>query len=127
MVQDIYHGLTPKTIAQSWKQMFGMTKSIASCVAGRFVKDIEEIGRTEIWNKRRQATVEWEKAHGITAMSKRARGRNCVGEHRRSNNDFMASTQRPRRALNVTEICRVADDRARGGYLGKTQLTSWSV
>jgi hypothetical protein len=91
-------------------------------MAGRFVGAIETIGRTEIWNQRCKATVDWEKAHGITAVSKRAKGRTCVGGRRRSSSDFMIPTLRPRRALNVKEICRVADDRVKDSYLGRTQL-----
>jgi hypothetical protein len=121
-VQDIYHGLTPTSIARSWKHGFKTTEHIARYMAGRFVKAIEEVGRTEIWNKRCKVTVDWEKAHGINAMSKRARGRNCVEEHRRSSKDFMVPTLRPRRVPNVKEICRVADDRVKDSYLGRTKL-----
>ncbi|KAF9896721.1 hypothetical protein BX616_006877 [Lobosporangium transversale] len=121
-VQDIYHGLTPKSIAQSWKVGFKTTTRIATYMAGRFVKAIEEFGRTEIWNKRCKVTVEWEKARGITAMSKRARGRNCVGEHRRSSNDFLVPSLRQRQKLNVRETYKILDDRVRDSYVGKTKL-----
>jgi len=121
-VQDIYHGLTPKSMADSWRHVFKTTKGIATYMAGRFVSAIEEIGRTEIWNRRCKVTVEWEKSHGITAMSKRARGRNCVEEHRRSSNDFMRPTLRQRHALNVKEIFKVADERVKDSYLGRTKL-----
>ena len=121
-MQDIYHGLTPVMPAASWKRRFRTTKSIASCMVGRFVKAIEDIGRKEIWNRRCKVTVDWEKAHGITAMSKRAGGRTCVGRHRRSSSDFMGPTLRQRRALDVKEICRVADERVKDSYLGRTQL-----
>jgi hypothetical protein len=121
-VQDIYHGLTPKSIGKTWKSVFETTQSIASYMAGRFVSAIEEAGRTEIWNKRCKVTVDWEKAHGISAMSKRAGRRNCAEGHRRSSIDFMGPTLRPRRALNVKESHRVADDRVRDSYLGRVQL-----
>ncbi|ORZ14877.1 hypothetical protein BCR41DRAFT_396607 [Lobosporangium transversale] len=83
---------------------------------------IEEFGRTEIWNKRCKVTVEWEKTRGITATSKRARGGNCVGEHRRSSNDFLVPSLRQRQKLNVKEIYKIADNRVRDSYLGKTKL-----
>ncbi|KAG0340883.1 hypothetical protein BG005_003116, partial [Podila minutissima] len=40
-VQDIYHGLMPKSITKSWKRVFGTTQGIASYMAGRFVSAIE--------------------------------------------------------------------------------------
>ncbi|KAI8595253.1 hypothetical protein EDD21DRAFT_425183, partial [Dissophora ornata] len=103
LVQDIYHGLTPKSMAVSWKHLFKTTKGIATYIVGRFVEAVEEIGRTEIWNKRCKVTVEWEKSHGITATSKHAKERNCVEGHRRNGNDFMRPTLRQRQALDVME------------------------
>ncbi|KAG0358383.1 hypothetical protein BGZ54_010445 [Gamsiella multidivaricata] len=97
-------------------------KRIETYMISRFVKAIEETGRTEIWNRRRKVTVDWEREHGITAVSERARGRNCVGEHRRSSNDFMGSTLRQRQVPDVKEINDAADERVQGHYLGQLRL-----
>jgi hypothetical protein len=121
-VQDLYHGLTPKCMTRSWKRIFHTTERIAAHMVSSFVQNIEEFGRTEIWNKRCKVTVDWEREHGITAVSKRARGRNCVGEHRRSNSNFMGSTLRQRSALDAKEISDRADDRVRRHYEGRLRL-----
>jgi len=123
-VQDLYHGLTPKDFVQECKRTFKTSMSIARYVAGRFVKAIEKVGRSMIWNRRCKCTVEWEREHGITSVSKRARGRNCVGQHRRSRNDFMGSTLRQRTAEEVKEIKTDADRRVEQSYFQQVELTA---
>ncbi|KAF9994196.1 hypothetical protein BGZ80_007895, partial [Entomortierella chlamydospora] len=83
-VQDLYQGLTPKSFTSGWKSTFKTSTLVARYMVGRFVSAIEELGRTEIWNRRRELTVKWKRGNDITSMSKRAKGRTCVGGHRRS-------------------------------------------
>ncbi|KAF9169708.1 hypothetical protein BGX20_009937, partial [Mortierella sp. AD010] len=74
-VQDLYHGLTPKALASNWKRLHATSSKIAAYMAGRFVEMIEGIGKTEIWNKRCEVTIEWERGQGITTKKKRDRTR----------------------------------------------------
>ncbi|KAF9980860.1 hypothetical protein BGZ79_006239, partial [Entomortierella chlamydospora] len=55
-VQDLYQGLTPKSFTAEWKSIFKTSTSIARYMVGRFVRAIEELGRTEIWNRRCKLT-----------------------------------------------------------------------
>jgi len=84
-----------------------MEKGIWSDTGDRLVH-----GRTVRWcgrlEQKVKVTVEWEKSHGITAMSKRTERRNCFEEQRLDSNDLMGPVLRQRRALDVKEICRVA-------------------
>ena len=121
-VQDLYQGLTPMSMATKWARLFKTTKTISRYMAGRFVKAVEEFGRTEIWNKRCKVTVDWERELGITAVSKRAGRRNCVGDHRRSGSDFMGPTLRQGPALDVTEIRTDADKRVLQSYTKQAEL-----
>ncbi|KAF9367799.1 hypothetical protein BGX21_007055, partial [Mortierella sp. AD011] len=108
--QDFYQGLTPKGFTDEWKTIFKTTATIARYMVGRFVSAVEEFGRTEIWNKRCKVTVEWERENGITSMSKRVRGRNCVGRHRPSRSGSIGSAFRQRPVVGVKDIRPEADD-----------------
>ncbi|KAF9375551.1 hypothetical protein CPC16_000666, partial [Podila verticillata] len=66
-VMDLYLGLVPRELGSIWKHMFRTSETIATYMAGKFVKALEEFGRTEIWGARCKTTVEWEKSMGITA------------------------------------------------------------
>jgi len=120
--QDLYQGLTPKSFTQEWKTMFKTTTSIARYMAGKFVRGIEEFGRTEIWNRRCEITIEWERENNITSVSKRARGRNCVEGHRRNRNDFIRSSLRSGLVTNEEELRKVADERLLESYLRRHDL-----
>ncbi|KAF9367011.1 hypothetical protein CPC16_007142, partial [Podila verticillata] len=61
-VMDLYLGLVPRELGSIWKHMFRTSKTIATYMAGKFVKALEEFGRTEIWGARCKTTVEWEKS-----------------------------------------------------------------
>ncbi|KFH70051.1 hypothetical protein MVEG_04854 [Podila verticillata NRRL 6337] len=91
-------------------------------MAGKFVKALEEFGQTELWGARCTTTVEWEKSVGITAMSKRARGRTGVGEHLGSSSDFSDLTARPRSGTDTLELMLHADTRVLKQYQGHLQL-----
>ncbi|KAF9342051.1 hypothetical protein BGX26_008502, partial [Mortierella sp. AD094] len=121
-VQDLYQGLTPKGFTSEWKSYFKTSTSIARYMVGRFVKAIEEFGRTEIWNKRCKVTVDWERENEITSMSKRAKGRNCAEGHRRSGSNFIGSTLRHRPAAGVKDTRTEADERIVKSYLGQLDL-----
>ncbi|KAI7824322.1 hypothetical protein BC939DRAFT_502748 [Gamsiella multidivaricata] len=113
-VKDLYRGLVPTGLIETWKQLFTTTKWIATIMVTKFVSRIEEFGRTKIWNKRCEDTVAWEKSVGITFMSKRAGGRNGDRGHQRSVGDFSdlkgrrllaAEIQEGRQAANYRETC----------------------
>ncbi|KAG0000448.1 hypothetical protein BGZ79_005918 [Entomortierella chlamydospora] len=87
-VQDLYHGLTPRTLASKRKRLHPTSGKIAAYMAGRFVEMIEDIGKTEIWNKRCGVTIEWERGQGITPKKKRDRTRQ-TGEQRQNGSTFM--------------------------------------
>lgn len=91
-------------------------------MAGRFIKAIENIGRVQLWNVRCKITVEWEKENGITSMSKRAKGRNCVGEHNSSRSGFIDLSLRQRSAAEVTVTRKEADERLLKSYLKTLHL-----
>jgi hypothetical protein len=57
-VMDLYLGLVPRQLGETWKVMFGTSKTIATYMAGKFVKALEEFGRTELWGARCKTTVE---------------------------------------------------------------------
>jgi hypothetical protein len=120
--QDLYQGLTPKSFTQEWKTMFKTTTSIARYMVGKFVRGIEEFGRTEIWNRRCEITIEWERENNITTMSKRARGRNCVEGHRRNRDDFIRSSFRSGLLTDEKELRKVADERLLESYLRRLDL-----
>ncbi|KAI9233875.1 MAG: hypothetical protein BYD32DRAFT_439710 [Podila humilis] len=61
-VMDLYLGLVPRELGSIWKHMFRTSETIATYMAGKFVKALEEFGRTEIWGARCKTTVEWEKS-----------------------------------------------------------------
>ena len=116
-VQDLYQGLTPKAFTAEWKSIFKTSTSIARYMVGRFVKAIEELGRTKIWNKRCKVTVDWERENGITSMSKRVGERNCDGRHRRSRRNFIVSTLIHGQAIEVKDTRTEADERLVKSYL----------
>jgi hypothetical protein len=120
-VQDLYHGLTPKTLASKWKRLYATSSKIAAYMAGRFVEMIEGIGKKDIWNKRCEVTIAWEREQGITTKKKRDRTRN-EGEQRRNDGGFMGHTQRHRRALDIEEIGKEADRRVLEHYRGALKL-----
>ncbi|KAF8963192.1 hypothetical protein BGZ46_001035 [Entomortierella lignicola] len=120
-VQDLYHGLTPKVLASKLKRLYTTTRKIATYMAGRFVETIEGIGKSEIWKRRCEITIEWEREQGITTKDKRSRPRND-GEHRRNADDFMGQTLRHRHALDTLEIRKEADRRLLGHYQGSHKL-----
>ncbi|KAG0099712.1 hypothetical protein BGZ93_006373 [Podila epicladia] len=103
-VMDLYLGLVPRELGLIWKHMFGTSKTIANHMAAKFVKALEEFGRTELWGARCKTTVEWEKSVGITAVSKRAWGRTGVGEHLGSGSDFSDLTSRPQSGTDTLEL-----------------------
>ncbi|KAF9342135.1 hypothetical protein BGX26_008261, partial [Mortierella sp. AD094] len=120
-VQDLYHGLTPRTLASKWKRLYATSSKIAAYMAGRFVDMIEGIGKTEIWNKRCEVTIEWERGQRITSKKKRDRTRNEDGQ-RRNDSVFMGHAQRHRRALDCVEISKEADRRVLEHYRGAMKL-----
>jgi hypothetical protein len=48
-VMDLYISLVPRKLGSIWKPMFRTSKTIARYMAGKFVKALEEFGRTELW------------------------------------------------------------------------------
>ncbi|KAF9377104.1 hypothetical protein BGX21_003280, partial [Mortierella sp. AD011] len=121
-VKDLYRGLVPVRLIDTWKQLFETTSFIATYMATVFVAEIEEFGRTGIWNKRCEETVAWEKSVGITTMSKRARGRTGDEGHPRSGGDFSDLTRRRANAPNETDVKRAADERVCQHFLGRVKL-----
>ncbi|KAF9001854.1 hypothetical protein BGZ52_009739, partial [Haplosporangium bisporale] len=121
-VMDLYIGLVPRKLGEIWKHMFGTSKTIARYMAGKFVKALEEYGRTELWGARCKTTVEWEKSVGITAVSKRAQGRTGVGGHLGSGSDFSDLTSRPRSGTDTLELTLHADTRVLKQYQGLLRL-----
>jgi ribonuclease HI len=120
-VQDLYHGLVPKALTTTWKEVFNTSTAIAAYMAGRFVEQIEEIGRTEIWNKRCDATIEWERDLGITTWDKRRRNHNAA-EYRPANQRFMGPLPRHNQAQDELGIGTDADFRVLHSYLGEIHL-----
>ncbi|KAI7822223.1 hypothetical protein BC939DRAFT_503999 [Gamsiella multidivaricata] len=100
-----------------------MSKSVARYMVARFVRAIEELGRTGIWNRRCKVTVDWERERGITSVSKRARGRTCGGGHNRSRSNFMGSAHSQRPARDMDEIRAEADRRLVQGLCQQLELT----
>ncbi|KAF9180625.1 hypothetical protein BGZ49_004983 [Haplosporangium sp. Z 27] len=47
-VKDLYRGLVPNRLINSWKQFFGTTTFIVTYMATMFVNEIEESSRTGI-------------------------------------------------------------------------------
>ncbi|KAG0331042.1 hypothetical protein BG005_005924, partial [Podila minutissima] len=121
-VMDLYLGLVPRELGSIWKHMFGTSKTIATYMAAKFVKAIEEFGRTELWGARCKTTVEWEKSVGITAVSKRARERTGVGGHLGSSSDFSDLTSRPRSSTDTLGLMLCADTRMLKQYQGRLRL-----
>ncbi|KAF9317165.1 hypothetical protein BG003_001089, partial [Podila horticola] len=115
-VMDLYLGLVPRELGSRWKRKFRTNKNVATYMASKFVKSIEEFGRTELWGAWRKTTVEWEKSVGITAVSKRAQGRTGVGEHLGSGSDFSDLTSRQRCGTDTLELMLNADDRVLKQY-----------
>ncbi|GJJ75513.1 hypothetical protein EMPS_07871 [Entomortierella parvispora] len=65
-VIDAYHGLAPLFLKDKIKTLlFCTTQEIASIMADRFIKGIEDYGRTGIWNPCCKKTVDWEKSIGL--------------------------------------------------------------
>jgi len=121
-VKDLYRGIVPIRLIDSWKKLFATTSFIATYMATSFVTYIEEFGRVGIWNKRCEDTAAWEKSVGITAMSKRVGERTGDGEHRRSCGDFSDLTRRRVTAPNRKDITRVADERVCGHFRGRLKM-----
>ncbi|KAG0198410.1 hypothetical protein BGX28_008172, partial [Mortierella sp. GBA30] len=107
-VQDIYHGLAPAQLVRDWKRLFETTKEVALCMAAKFIGRLEEYGRTEIWGKRCNITVEWEQKEGITSQMKRAKG----------NSQFVAP-QGTRMEVDL----RDADTQAMAHYHGRKYMS----
>jgi hypothetical protein len=121
-LKDLYKGLVPKELITSWKTLFKTTKFIATYMVTKFVTDVEEFGRTGIWNKRCEATVAWEKSIGITAMSKRARGHSGAEGRPSSGSDFSDLTRRQVLWPDVLESRKKADERVFKHFMGYTRL-----
>ncbi|KAG0060708.1 hypothetical protein BGZ92_006656, partial [Podila epicladia] len=121
-VMDLYLGLVPRELGSTWKHMFGTSKNIATYMATKFVKALEEFGRTELWGARCKTTVEWEKSVGITAVRKHAWGRTEVGEHLGSSSDFSDLASRPRSGTDTMELMLYADNRMLKQYQGLLRL-----
>ncbi|KAF8966205.1 hypothetical protein BGZ46_000411, partial [Entomortierella lignicola] len=101
---------------------FGTTTFIATYMATMFVTEMEEFGRTGIWNKRCEDTIAWEKSVGITTMSKRDRGHTGDERHQRSGGDFSDLTRRQAHIPNVMDVRRAADERVLQHSLGQIKL-----
>ncbi|KAG0021238.1 hypothetical protein BGZ80_002806 [Entomortierella chlamydospora] len=105
------------------KEHIKTSTSITRYMVGRFVGAIDELGRTEIWNRRCELTVEWERENDIFPMRKRAKGHTCVGGLRRSRSDFIArSSHRPRLATDARDTRKEADERLVQSYLRQLDL-----
>ncbi|KAF9579487.1 hypothetical protein BGW38_004235 [Lunasporangiospora selenospora] len=96
--------------------------SKAKYMAARFIESIEEFGRTQIWDPRCKATVEWERSRGITAVSKRAGRRNGAERHQRSRGDFSDLNNPLRLKPDLKEAYEVADETVLSYAMGKTKL-----
>jgi hypothetical protein len=121
-IKDLYRGLVPLRLIDTWKQLFNTTTFIATYMATMFVSEIEDFGRTDIWNKRCEDTIAWEKSVGITIMSKRAGGRTGAEGHLRSGGDFSDLTQRQANALNRKDVKRTADERVCQQLRGQVKM-----
>ncbi|KFH70134.1 hypothetical protein MVEG_04936 [Podila verticillata NRRL 6337] len=117
-ISDWYHGSSDR----SGSTCSETSKTIATYMATKFVKALEEFGRTELWGARCKTTVEWEKSEGVTAVSKRARGRTGVGEHLGSSNDFSDLASRSRSGTDTLELMLHADTRMLKQYQGRLRL-----
>ncbi|KFH74139.1 hypothetical protein MVEG_01352 [Podila verticillata NRRL 6337] len=112
--RELYHGLVPTELVEDWKLLFATDITTARYMVDRFAMSIEEFGRTEIWNRRCDATIAWERTIDITARDKKAKS--CSG------ND--AFNEEPRYCLRPTEeaIDRTADMSVQQSYLGQRHL-----
>lgn len=121
-VKELYQGLVPKVFTSDWKTTFNTTTSIARYIAGKFVRTIEESGRTDIWNERCKATIEWERENGITTRSKRSAER----ERQRNINETTQgqfgsfSSQQP--AQQWTDVTAEVNERLLQSYFRETDL-----
>jgi len=121
-VEDLYRGLVPVRLIKTWKAAFRTTATIATNMATKFVTRIEEFGRTELWNRRCEDTVAWEKEVGITTMSKRVRGRTGAEGHPRSGGDFSDLNRRRGNGPNVKDMVQEADGRVFKHLCGRLKL-----
>ena len=124
-VIEAYHGLAPLYLKDKFKRLFGTTTAIAKIMADKFMKNIEDYGRTGLWNPRCKKTVDWEKTVGITAVSKRARPERPgtrVGEHGGSSSDYNSFDQNAANATRVKTILKTADKRVLQACQGKVEL-----
>ena len=122
-VIDLYRGLVPRRLVEGWQKLFSTTRLIATLAATKFVSQIEEIGRTEVWGKRCEDTIAWEKTVGITARDKRPLERRGVRpEERRRTGDFSDLRQHRRPTVAREDINSEADRRVLLHYQGKRKL-----
>ncbi|KAF9308396.1 hypothetical protein BG003_011165, partial [Podila horticola] len=121
-VMDLYLNLVPRELGSRWKHIFRTSKNVATYMAGKFVKSIEEFGGTELWGARCKTTVEREKCVGITTVSKRAWGYTGVGEHLGSSSDFYDLAFQQRSGTDTLELILNADDRVLKQYQGFLRL-----
>jgi hypothetical protein len=83
--------VAPLFLKDRIKTLFYTTQEIASIMADRLIKGIEDYGRTGIWNPRCKKTVDWKKSIGVTGVSKCTRPEKPgthAGGHGGSNSNF---------------------------------------
>ncbi|KAF9943646.1 hypothetical protein BGZ72_003614, partial [Mortierella alpina] len=71
-VSDLYRGITPCSLIQHWSGFFSTPPTIARTVIHKFVSDLADQAFEKIWKPRCEATIAWEREHGITPAQKRA-------------------------------------------------------
>ncbi|KAF9198727.1 hypothetical protein BGZ49_000367 [Haplosporangium sp. Z 27] len=119
-VKDLYRGLVPNKLINSWKQFFRTTTFIATYMATMFVSEIEEFGRTGIWYKKCEDTIAWEKLVRITTMSKRDKGHTGNEGHQRGGGDFSDLTRRRVRMPNVIDVKELLPNECFNTYWDKS-------
>ncbi|GJJ69097.1 hypothetical protein EMPS_01443 [Entomortierella parvispora] len=124
-VIDAYHGLAPLFLKDKFQTLFYTTQEIASIMADRFIKGIEDYGRTGIWNPRCKKTVDWEKSIGVTGVSKRTRPEEPgtrAGGHGGSNSNFGNFNRDRFDVTRMKRLHKAADKDVLDEYQGKGVL-----
>ena len=126
-VIDAYHGVAPLSLKDKINTLFCTTQEIASIMADRFIKGIEDYGRTGIWNPRCKKTVDWEKSIGVTGVSKRTRPKEPgtrAGGHGGSNSNFGNFNRDRFDVTRMKRLYRAADKDVLDAYQGKRVLNA---
>ena len=70
-IASAYKGLLSPALITTWTRLFKTTSTVAAQVAHQFIRRLDRDALGRLWKTRCEATIAWEKTHGIRHGAKR--------------------------------------------------------